>query len=346
MLVEIPVPAEVDFHADRIPFASGRANDTVRNTGPYSAEDRKTRGGGSLIGLLQYIQNVVPSEGGLKTEIRHVWYDAATDSYQVESHQYTGYDLPVPKKKGFLGGGLGSILGGIIGVALAPETGGLSLALYAGGGAAAGELVGSGAEAAITGGKFVVGDEAIKATIAGGVAGIGAGVASALGPTTSTVAGAALTEGVQGPVQAVTVTTEGLVSAGTAKALGAVASTVARTTLAPFAPMDASLGGYNIPTAPVRTVALPLSGGAVNTTGSTYFNYANTVDVPVAQPVGLFDSVLDSILPPFMHPDDLGRTDTPGDRRTPDAETNAGLIVATIIIVASAVAFSRSSARR
>src|SRR3990167_8443871 len=131
----------------------------------------------------------------------------------------------VVKKKGFLGGGLGGVVGAIAGLALAVPTGGASLtwtaaALAASGGAALGTLIGSGAEAAITGTKFVVGGElanaaisgagagaAIRgpkfvvgdglanAAISGAVAGATAGVGTGIGGTGGKVAAAAITTG-------------------------------------------------------------------------------------------------------------------------------------------------------
>jgi len=106
----------------------------------------------------------------------------------------------VVKKKGFLGGGLGGVVGAIAGLALAVPTGGASLtwtaaALAASGGAALGTLIGSGAEAAITGTKFVVGDELANAAISGAVAGATAGVGTGIGGTGGKVAAAAITTG-------------------------------------------------------------------------------------------------------------------------------------------------------
>src|SRR3990167_2509658 len=106
----------------------------------------------------------------------------------------------VVKKKGFLGGGLGGVVGAIAGLALAVPTGGASLtwtaaALAASGGAALGTLIGSGAEAAITGTKFVVGDELANAAISGAVAGATAGGGTGIGGTGGKVAAAAITTG-------------------------------------------------------------------------------------------------------------------------------------------------------
>ncbi|MEK7383973.1 MAG: hypothetical protein AAB262_11910 [Elusimicrobiota bacterium] len=278
-----------------------------------------------------------------------------TPVYHLTIEDPAFYNKPTPKKKGFLGGSSGGLAGALVGLALAAPTGGASIAwstaaLAAGSGAALGTIVGTGAEAAISGTQFEIGDVLQSAAISGGVAGVGAGITASLGPVT-TAAGATLPPGVQGPVMA-SVTTPGLLSASAANTLGVLSSTVTRTALAPFAATSAALSETLAPVAQtVYRQPLPLSGGAVNTTGSTYFNYANSVDVPVAQPVGFFDSVLDSILPPFMHPDDLGRVDTPGDNRRDygsgaASENPAGLIVAAIIIVIGAVAFARARARR
>lgn len=257
----------------------------------------------------------------------------------------------VQKKKGFLGGASGGLVGALVGLALAAPTGGASLswsaaALAAGSGAALGTIAGTGAEAAISGTTFEIGDVLKNAAIAGGVAGVGAGITSSLGPVT-TAAGATLPPGVQGPVMAA-VTTPGLLSASAANTLGVLSSTITRTALAPFAATSAALSETLAPVARTSAQPLPLSGGAVNTTGSTWFNYANSVDVPAARPVGLFDTVLDSILPPMTDPKlwkNPGNDPyAPYNGGTPNSGTEnngaVAAIVAAVLLIGGAAAFA------
>ncbi|OGT60610.1 MAG: hypothetical protein A3E01_09415 [Gammaproteobacteria bacterium RIFCSPHIGHO2_12_FULL_63_22] len=153
--------------------------------------------------------------------------------------------------------------------------------------------------------------------------------------------GAALQEGTAG-LSVASITSPGLVSPPTAKALAGVASTITRTALAP---LSASLSDAVAPVARVAAVSYPIAGGAINTTGSTWFNYGNTVDVPTAQPVGFFDSILDSILPPFMNPNDPAIPGTPGDGGSTPTGGAVTAIVAAVLIIGGAAAFAHARAK-
>lgn len=306
---------------------------------------------------------------------------------ELDTYSYTYYAYYDPTvKKGFLGGlfggGAGGILGGIFLAPLCGPGAPACAAAMVAAGAAGGTLVGGGAESLISGTEFGL-DNLKQAAIAGAVAGVGSGVASALGPSVSSgsaaaggaaqeaagqaivasaraageaggfvanlsqeALGAAIVEGTSGFTASLT--QPGIVSANAAKAIGGLSTTLTRTALAPFAVTSASLGDTFTPTSRTSAQAVPISGGAINTTGATWINYSNPVDVPVAQPVGFFDSMLDFILPPFMHPDDLGKTDTPGDTRnfTPDSGGGCcggkGVLIVAVLFIIGGAAFAYS----
>lgn len=197
----------------------------------------------------QYYNNAVHAQGrplDNKSNVGYTTYrKVGDDQVQLTYTQYAYYEEP--KKSGFFGGGIGGLLGAIVGTVLCPGCAPLTLALAAGGGAFVGNVAGSGAESLITGSEFDAGGTLKSAAITGGAAGVGAGVASALGPSAG-VAGEGAAElgaagaevgtaaevgggvAIGGLAEGSTVI-PGIVSASTARALGGISSTLTRASL-------------------------------------------------------------------------------------------------------------------
>jgi hypothetical protein len=163
--------------------------------------------------------------------------------------------LAEKKKKGALGGSIGGTLGALAGIALAPVTGGASLALV---GAASGAL-GSAAGSLATGGEIdttSVLTSAAMGGIGGGFAGHAAKAAGTAGQAAATIPGGALNSAMvvpgvasqgaalQGGIQAASKV--GFMGAAKGIAQGSMFSSLAGGGLAPYSPTLQQQGmGYN-----------------------------------------------------------------------------------------------------